>query len=140
VELASGAVGVPAPTPVSRMHRTLPRPRRAHVALILAALVSGCSLTGDGRDGTFSGMVEFGFEQSAFEPCNSDEIWWIDGGTEAGTLSEQYFQLQQQGATPVFARVEGETTERGTYGHVGAYDRELRVDAIVDVRAGECPR
>jgi hypothetical protein len=97
-------------------------------------------MTGDGREGTFSGTVLFGFEQSAFEPCDSDETWWIDGGTEAGTLSEQYFQLQQQGPTPVFARVEGETTGRGTYGHVGAYDRDLRVDAVVDVRAGECPR
>jgi hypothetical protein len=97
-------------------------------------------MTSDDREGTFSGMVTFGFEQSEFAPCDSDENWWVGAGAAAGTLSARYFELQEPGQTPVFARVEGGITERGTYGHVGAYEREIRVDALLDVRAGECPR
>jgi hypothetical protein len=111
-------------------------PRLARLALpagLLAALsLAACG--GTQASDTHRGYFSYGFETSAFHPCNSDEAWWVTGeGTAA--LIEQYGQVAPADYEPVYAEVRGQVSEPGAYGHLGAYQRELTVTEVVELRA-----
>jgi hypothetical protein len=114
---------------------------RSVCALVLISSLAGCSLLGsDGDSGTFEGFVSWGFEVSAFSPCDREETWWVDGGEAEAELFERYFEIIEQASgepAGVYARVRGEVTERGEYGHLGAYEREVDIEEVLEVRAAE---
>lgn len=88
------------------------------------------------------GYYEEGFERSAFLPCGAEESWWVEGGEE---LSRRHRELARE-YEPVVAVVTGRVGGRGSYGHMGAYARVLRVESVLEVRAvretdaADCPR
>ena len=113
---------------------------------VLAVSLSGCSLF-DGRPGGRSlvhvGQMSFGFEEAAFRPCNSDEQWWITGGDVVGEMQSRYNDLGVAWYEPVYAKLKGDRSRKGQFGHLGAYQREFDVSDIVEIRLleqGECPR
>src|SRR5262245_1171843 len=70
--------------------------------------------------GVYSGYYSRGRELSFFQPQGSSERWWLSNyekieATQAAQNSEIYLVVQ------------GSITPKGRYGHLGAYDRELRV-------------
>jgi hypothetical protein len=116
------------------------------VFAIGATTITGCSLFGDifgGDDDKYVGTVSFGFEEVSFRPCGRTEQWWMTGGEIIAELQTQYNDLGVNQYEPVYARLNGEPSEKGEYGHVGAYQREFEVTRIVEVRLlsdGECTR
>lgn len=117
-------------------------------AICALALVSasGCFLQDQifGKEGDVTrGLVSFGFEEAAFRPCNSDEQWWIVGDDETIIeLQDKWTSLGLEWYQPGYAEIKGERTGKGEYGHVGAYDREVDVKDVLEVRplrGNECP-
>ena len=118
------------------------------VALIAAALsitsMAGCAIIEDvfsGRSDTYIGTVAFGFEESGFRPCNVAEQWWITGGDMVNDLQSRYNDLGVKWYEPVFAELKGDPSQKGQYGHLGAYQREFEVSEVIEMRlleAGEC--
>jgi len=119
--------------------------------LILSTTVLGCLLALSGcllqdqifghRGDLVRGRVTFGFEEAGFRPCNSDEQWWVVGD-EGVKLQEKWSDLGLEWYQPGYAEVRGDRSGLGEYGHLGAYQRELDVKEVREVRLlkdGECP-
>jgi hypothetical protein len=112
--------------------------------LLLAGVAFACGSCDSAEDETLhDGLVSFGFEVSAFEPCDSGVRWWITGSNTAYTeLLDAYHSLGIPNYTRAFARLRGNpSTKKGSYGHLGAYEREFEVTEVVEVRLhkpGEC--
>lgn len=83
----------------------------------------------------YAGHYSTGFEVSAFTECGSGEAWWVRGTAD--------LQVQAKAANdgaayePVFVRVRGTLSEPGTYGHLGAYPRELTVTEVIEVSTAD---
>lgn len=121
---------------------------RCALAVGLTAVgVAGCA--GRGGDeatgrGEFSGYYYTAFETSNFVPgedCrNQEPTYWLVYERGSG-FSEA---LEAAGWKPTrlqafYVRFEGELSEPGQYGHLGAYKHEVRVMKTLEVRAApEC--
>ena len=84
---------------------------------------------------TVEGRYSSGFEVSSLLPCGSNEAWWV-GGTAYAELAARVRALYGPGdlyAAQMFIRVRGELSPPGTFGHMGAYVRELSVTEVVEV-------
>ncbi len=114
---------------------------RRPVRLLLTASVlaaPGCSLLGsDGEAGVFAGTFSHGFEVSAFEPCDEAETWWVSESEGYRELFERYAEAvgPANEYAEAYVRIRGDLTGGGEYGHLGAYDREVSVEEVLEVRA-----
>lgn len=121
--------------------------RGALVVGLAAAAFAGCG--GDGEDEAtgprkFSGYYFTAFETSNFVPgedCRSPKpTYWLMYERDSGFAEA----LKAAGWKPMelqafFVRFEGELSEPGQYGHLGAYEREVHVVRTLEVRAApEC--
>ena len=105
---------------------------------LLACAVLLCSSVGgqaqnsalEGRT-LWRGYVSFGFETSEFRPCGSKEQWWV---LSTRDLSARYKKLSANMYSPVFVRLRGVPTKLGQYGHLGAYQRQFEVTAVLESR------
>ena len=98
---------------------------------ILLLLLTLASCSHDRRDPAevYRGTCLLGFEKSDFTPEGSPlERWWLSG--EVGELSSRIGTLD----TPAVVTLEGRLSERGAFGHLGSYGRELRVTRVLEVR------
>ncbi len=100
--------------------------------VLLACMLAACTLPGFNEEPqVYEGFVVFGFEVSAFHPCDVEETWWLHGDREGeafDALIEAYSAATgypQEEYRFVFVRVAGEVGPEGTYGHMGAYEREF---------------
>jgi hypothetical protein len=78
----------------------------------------------------YSGLYDQGFERSAFTFENSSCTVWLTGNLqEACRLAEGC----QEGSEFMMLRltVDGELSPSGSYGHLGMYERELRVGRVL---------
>lgn len=85
-----------------------------------------------------TGIYISSFEASILYPCEEPgERWWMSTNAE---FSERYRALTKEDEEPVcrgthvLVRVEGDKTEFGQYGHLGAYSREFTVTSLIDMR------
>lgn len=114
------------------------------VALLLVGLVTATAACGSRAD-LHAGRYESGFEASAFYPCGSDEQWWLTADSASwARLHAPPARIDSGGyrEATAFVRVRGRVTGPGEFGHMGAYDRELTVTEVLEVRApeeGSCP-
>lgn len=106
-------------------------PRRRVLQATAAVLGAGCAAPAATEP--FEGRYSWGFEESVFAPCGREERWWVVDDSE---LVARHRELAD-GYEPVFARVHGELSTRGSYGHGGQYPRELRVSRVLEVRSLE---
>jgi hypothetical protein len=119
------------------MRRRLPPP------LVLAlALAAACTSATGPVDGVFRGIYVNGFEASDFEVCGAERSWWA-----GGDLAPVFAAWEAQDPVPpgepraAYLVVQGQRSKAGSYGHLGAYGYELRVDSVLEVRsdtAGAC--
>ncbi len=92
------------------------------------------SPTFSGPPKDYEGSFTYGFEVIAFKPCNSDEVWWLNGeGAALKELRTQYEALNKR-MQPVHVTLRGLISERGFYGHMGGYQREFYLQAVLEVR------
>ncbi|PAP75318.1 hypothetical protein [Rubrivirga marina] len=88
--------------------------------------------------GTVRGIVETGFETSAFRPCDgSDERWWL---TPSEAVADRMFALQEahttgdegRGLRVVYAAtLTGDVRPGEVYGHLGQYVAEFEAREAV---------
>jgi hypothetical protein len=112
-------------------------------ALIMAALLSAvagsfaCSRAERGR---LRGYVRRGPEEVTFHPCGSREGWWISVNRPHGWLTVEHVLASQPGCNlmnagncvpqEAFIEGDGQVTAPGHYGHMGMYQREVRLSRI----------
>lgn len=93
------------------------------------------SPTPSGEPKNYVGTFTSGFEVIAFKPCNSDEVWWVNGErVPMADLYARYATLTKR-MEPVHVQLRGLISERGAYGHMGGYAREFYVQEVLEVRA-----
>ena len=71
-------------------------------------------------------------------PCDCEDRWWVEynkttvGQMRAAKLNHQCYEtFGRPGCQEwIYAEVSGELSHPGQYGHMGGYDRELRVNEI----------
>lgn len=114
-----------------------------------AAALAPAARTGP-QEAVFEGRYTSGFEVSTLEPCGerwAGETWWVmaDSAAWAGlgaSLDEARAGRGPGDYVTVFVRVRGAVTDTGQYGHVGAYDRRLRVTELLSALPADtaaCP-
>ena len=100
------------------------------------------------------GLFSEGFEMSAFEPCGSEERWWLQtAGPENETFWAEVKRFRDEyvlenniksdgNVSPVFyIEGKGSVSEPGLFGHMGWYQRQfilqdtsiIRVATVEDV-------
>jgi hypothetical protein len=97
------------------------------------------TLGGEPKD--YTGTFRYGFEVIAFKPCNSDEVWWLNGDAAAMKDLRTRYEALTKKMEPVHVQLRGLISERGIYGHMGGYQREFYLQDVLDVRvlqAGDC--
>jgi hypothetical protein len=73
-----------------------------------------------------------GFEQSDFTPEGSPgERWWLSGNV--GGLASRIAVL----GTPALVTLKGHLSERGHFGHMLGYERDLRLTRVLEVQLME---
>ena len=112
--------------------------RRTIRALLLGGTMlvsggwSGCATAGGGKaPERLAGHYRYGFEMEAFRPCGGTEEWWIARSDELRTRAEV---LPPVGAS-IYVVIRARVSPEGTYGHLGAYRRQLSVVEVLEVRA-----
>jgi hypothetical protein len=76
----------------------------------------------------FRGHYSAGFEEEAFLPCGVAERWWV---FNAGPIRTRYVEVGARPYEPVFAVIRGDTSGLGHVGHLGLYQRFVRVHEVV---------
>lgn len=84
----------------------------------------------------YAGLYTTGFEQASFQPCGSQDQWWVTRTPP---------ELRRSPGTSPFGTVYVEWTARrspaGRYGHMGRYSRELTPLTVRTLRPGaQCPK
>ena len=99
---------------------------------------------------TVEGYHRSSFEISSFVPCGCEldpehaAGYWLAEVAGAG-LRDSYSPLVDSSdpfrpGPTVYIRFEGSLSERGSYGHMGAYPREVTVNRLLEIAPeGRCP-
>jgi hypothetical protein len=77
------------------------------------------------------GLLTFAFETSAFLPCGHQEAWWV---TPSEDLVRRYAALRIPDGQSAYARLKGERSDRGRYGHLDAYRYAFEVTEVITLR------
>jgi len=107
---------------------------------VLATLATGCATSPASEGGAqferYSGFYRQGFEQSDFYPGDGGGPWWLSYDGDFWSRIEPFGKGAGRG-NYVLVRIEvaGELSAVGDYGHLGAYQRELRVERLLSVDA-----
>jgi hypothetical protein len=83
------------------------------------------------RTAFYRGHYSTGFEESAFHPCGSAEVWWVDVDEKA---EPQWSRAMAAHDRLSYVEWRGVRTGKGRYGHLGQYSRDLRVVDVTRVR------
>ena len=117
------------------------------VLLVLAALLSGCAILDphDRDTNVYEGLYAWGFEVNAFRACDETGLWWVVASNDvsgvADSLLANYNRIADNQYDEVYVRFRGHPGPKGTYGHLGSYEREFFLDDVVEMRkasAGDC--
>jgi hypothetical protein len=90
----------------------------------------------------FTGYYTAAFERSTFQPCGTSEQWWVEFDTLSNLDSHVFPRLARLDERPdsllgeahVFARLKGDTSGTGKFGHLGQYSRRLHVIDVIDLQ------
>ncbi len=107
--------------------------RRAFLAGLLALPLAACATPAGPK--TYSGEWDWHFETSSFRAADGQGPYWL--AAEGSAWDQIVAPLQRSGGGPwgrVALTVEGELSAPGQYGHLGAYERQLRVIRVIDAR------
>lgn len=90
---------------------------------------------------TFKGLYVSSFERNDFMPCNSAEHWWQSG--KAYSKIEEFIKSNSLRSdkgdfhpnVPLYIEVVGTVSEKGQWGHMGRYEREIKSIELIDISA-----
>lgn len=108
--------------------------RRAFVFGLLGLALAACASGASAGTQRFSGVWDWHFETSAFVADDGEGPYWLSADRATWAQMTAPFE----GRTSPWGRahivVEGELSAPGAYGHLGAYERELRVTRVLETR------
>lgn len=81
---------------------------------------------------TVRGIYRHAWEIQAFQPCGTREQWWVANAADIPPRAERA-GLNPDGPVLVEARVS--ISDRGRFGHLGAYPRQIGVQEVLRVEA-----
>ncbi|MAW82406.1 MAG: hypothetical protein CMI63_19385 [Parvularcula sp.] len=99
-------------------------------------------LSGKAHTGVYISL----FETSLFEPCDSDERWWLDAREEVNQeFADRYWALRAQfekqsgvalddGSPHFLLMGSGIVSETGEHGHMGQYNRQFALTSFTEFR------
>lgn len=107
----------------------------------IAAVLAACATWAYGQPGPaakprYSGCYHSGFETSSFTPAGTTESWWVQWQADTMLLRRALPRDKDgsRGVQSVFVVVHGNVSATGRYGHMGAYERQIVVSAVVLAR------
>ena len=106
--------------------------RRVFLAGLLGLALAACTTPSSGGSQRFSGTWDWHFETSSFVTDEGRGPYWL--AAEGDTWDALNAPLRASGEGPwgrLHVVVEGELSAPGRYGHLGAYDRKLRVRRVI---------
>lgn len=109
--------------------------RRAFLASLFGLALAACATPSASSPQRFSGEWAWHFETSAFTTDNGAGPYWL--AADGDVWPELTAPFTESGAGPwgrAHVVVEGVLSQRGEYGHLGAYTRELRVTRVISAR------
>lgn len=107
--------------------------RRAFLAGLIALALSACATNTSPR--SFTGVWEWGFETSSFVGTRGEGPYWLVA--EGANWEALQAPIRSSGGGPwgrVAVVIEGDLSPPGQYGHLGAYERQLRVTRVIESR------
>lgn len=114
--------------------------------LLAVSLLSASASASELSNNTHAGVHVSMFEMSLFEPCDSDERWWLDAPGEINEpFWNRYLELRVEyerrsgepldSASPVFyLEAKGQVSEYGEHGHMGQYHRQFDITEFSEFR------
>ena len=133
----SGPDDSPPPVPIANESTTVQEPRTGDATTDTAdanQTETGTEMWGEDPKPdvprTLRGILTIGFERSVIQLDGSSSLYWAKGPLntikieEPSRIQDHKFRVE----------IEGTVSKRGQYGHMGAYEREVRITKIVSSR------
>lgn len=87
-------------------------------------------------EGEFQGTFTYAFEGMDFQPENSSEHWWLEGGyTFDETIRQDCIKnkIDLNKEVPLYRlKISGKLSSVGKHGHLGMWRRELAVERVLE--------
>lgn len=106
---------------------------RTIIAAAFVTLLTACASPGGENPRTYSGVYAEGMETMTFRPEGRDEAWAVRSGYEALQAAAPPRADPNDGFR-VCATIEGRLSERGRYGHLGMFPREIEITRVIETR------
>ena len=106
--------------------------RRLFLVSLLCGALGACASAAE-TPRQFSGTWDWSFETSAFRTDEGAGPYWLSA--EGQTWSQIVAPIESAGAGPwgrLHLVVEADLSAPGRYGHMGAYEREIRVTRVIE--------
>ncbi len=102
--------------------------------MISVLLLSCSSAKNSSEIQLYRGEYRSGFELSAFVPENGKERWWLSfaGDVDRSKLNTTVATERRFDSNNYKLLIKGKLSEKGHYGHMGAYTREITVTEIIE--------
>lgn len=115
--------------------------RRTYLAGLSALALAACASAGATQPTRYEGDWDWSFETSSFTTSDGRGPWWLSAESATWEALQAPLANAQRGPWGrVHVIVEGELSAPGHYGHLGAYQRELRVTRVIEARIADAPR
>ena len=109
--------------------------------IVVTALVAVLlfSVTAASAEQIYKGTYVHSFEVSDFQECESGETWWLMGPAypqirerviDIIRLEDGYAYFPNQ---PIYLEIKGTRSEKGSWGHLGGYVREIQAISITKI-------
>jgi hypothetical protein len=105
---------------------------RITMAALMLTLAACATPSGEQR---YTGLYSEGLETMTFRAEGRDEHWVVSGNYYALQAAAPPRANPQDGFS-VCATIEGRLSERGRYGHLGMFPREIEITRVIE--AGPC--
>lgn len=88
----------------------------------------------EGQEQVTSGFYVYGAERNSFQPCGSDNRYWLEGDdSQVGLAQQQYLSVASSDLQVLYATFAGDTNDEAQAppGHQGVFELEALVDLRV---------
>ena len=84
----------------------------------------------------YVGCIAIGFETLMFNPVTlrHDEAWWVASGPDELFEQIESIPVDEHGMRKIYVRIKGSISKLGHYGHLGAFDREISIRTVLELR------
>jgi heat shock protein HslJ len=104
------------------------------VLIFLPAITLFTPVSG-GQVESYRGFYVFGHEVRTFQPCGSEEVYWVRAEAElAKRLRDEHQKLTAKPYEPIYIEVQGHFTDKAAEGFAADYDGQIVVEGLDLIR------